>query len=183
MKISKNKLKLSHKELIRWVRYDKHTGKMYRIRRIHPRTKKEYEIDKEVVSANNRGYRWLNILGEIYLVHRLVFLYMTGSHPKGEVDHINGDRQDNRWCNLRDSNSASNSRNQGVRKDSTSGIRGVTYSKLSGKWVARISNRGVRYSLGYFTDKKDACDARRKAEKEFGYHQNHGKRKSWSAQS
>lgn len=139
--------------------------------------------NKIITSKNNRGYYWLRFFDKVFLVHRLVHLYVTGQHPQGEIDHINGDRLDNRWCNLRDVNTFENSRNQGIRKDCTSGCRGVTFrsgEKYGGKdkWVVRISHKGIRYSLGYFMKFDDAVKARRDAEIEFGYHHNHAKRMS-----
>lgn len=179
MKINRDKHRLTQEQLMTMVRYEPETGLMYRIRAVIPKTGRVVTINKLVNGSNNRGYFWINIERKMYLVHRLVFLYMTGNHPVGEVDHINGDRKDNRWVNLRDSNAAANSRNQGVRRDSTSGVRGVTYSQRSSKWIARISDAGTRISLGYFVDFEDAVLARREAEDRLGYHENHGRRKSW----
>lgn len=139
--------------------------------------------DKIITGSNNRGYYWDRIFNTNMLVHRLIWLFMTGRHPLGEVDHINGNRKDNRWCNLRDVNPFENSRNQGNRVDNSSGIRGVTFNKDCNKWVARISHKGVRYSLGYYEQKQDAVDARLKAELEYGYHKNHAKRQSWRNES
>ena len=182
MKINPDKHNLGRRELMKWVRYDLHTGEMYRIRKIIPKTGAVVAIvSKRVTSSNNRGYRWLKLLGHMYLVHRLAFLYVTGKHPRGEVDHINGERLDNRWVNLRDCDAAAQSRNQGVRSDSTSGVRGVTYSKRAGKWVVRISQFGTRISLGNFDSFDAAVSVRRDAEADLGYHINHGVRPSWHA--
>jgi len=179
MKTDPLRKRLTRPELLGVVTYDPDTGLMRRIMRVCPKTGNSVPIDRLVTNRNNRGYYWISIHRTMYLVHRLAFLYMTGEHPNGEVDHINGDRSDNRWVNLRDCDCAANSRNQGVRKDSTSGVRGVTFSSSAGKWVARISDNGVRKSLGYHTTFESAVLARRKAEAELGYHDNHGRRESW----
>lgn len=179
MKINPAKHSITVDQLKEWVEYDPSSGKMYRIRAVYPKSGRVYSLRKEVVGKNNRGYFWLKVFGHMYLVHRLAFLYMTGKHPECEVDHVNGDRGDNRWVNLVEADAFSNSRNQGIRKDNTSGVRGVTYSRNSDKWVARISHLGSRISLGYFPDKVDAIRARRLAEKQLGYHVNHGRRESW----
>lgn len=50
---------------------------------------------------NSEGYRVINIDGTEYFAHDLAFLYMTGDFPKGEVEHINRKRDDDRWCNLK----------------------------------------------------------------------------------
>lgn len=141
------------------------------------------DVNEPVLSKNNRGYYWCGTFGKQCLAHRLIWLYMTGEHPTDEIDHINGIRTDNRWKNLRQVTAFENSRNQGVRKDCTSGVRGVTYVDRTNRrgnsyWQARISHKGVRYSLGHFKTKEEAVKARKQAEFDFGYHKNHGKRGS-----
>ena len=106
---------------------------------------------------------------------------MTGHHPSGEIDHINGDRLDNRWVNLRDVTAFDNARNQGERKDNTSGCRGVTRNGAG--WMARISHDGVRYGLGTFRNKSDAIHTRKCAEEYLEYHPNHAKRESWTREN
>ncbi len=179
MKINTDKHRITRRELKKWIRYEPDTGSMIRTRKVISKTGAFVPIDKLITGTNNRGYRWVKLLGYMYLVHRLAFLYMTGKHPRGEVDHINGERLDNRWVNLRDCDAAAQSRNQGVRSDSTSGVRGVTYSKNAGKWVVRISQRGTRISLGNFESFDAAVAVRRDAETNLGYHTNHGARPSW----
>lgn len=181
MKINYDKHSLTQEQLMRVVTYCPDTGVMTRIKKIHPKTQREYECSSPVKGKNNRGYFWLNLFGRMYLVHRLAFLYMTGKHPENEIDHVNGDRSDNRWGNLRECSSEENSRNQGVRKDSTSGVRGVTYNtcktwRTTKRWTARISHKGQRILLGNFSSFDDAVAARKRAEIEYGYHENHAKR-------
>ena len=108
---------------------------------------------------------WFNGTG--YKVHRLAWLYMTGDWPKDELDHINRDRYDNRWANLREADRFLNCQNAGTRSDNTSGVRGVSFK--SGKWRARINvNRKERH-LGAFDDFDDAVTARKQAEIELDY--------------
>jgi len=179
MKINYDKHQLTQEQLWRVVRYEPETGKMFRILKTFPKSGKEYECNDEVVGSNNRGYKWLKLGKYMYLVHRLAFLWMTGKHPRVEVDHINGDRNDNRWVNLRECSPFDNSRNQGMRSDNTSGVRGVNYSHIHKKWVARISHKGIRISIGYFKSFDDAVLARKQSEIDLGYHPNHAKRSSW----
>lgn len=180
MKIDPFRLTLTEEELKRYYTYDPITGEFRRILR---RTRGGVVPCSDLItSKNNRGYLWVKVGGKMCLVHRLIVLYMTGEHPKGEVDHINGDRLDNRWVNLRDTNVFENARNQGNRTDNTSGCRGVTYHRnhlAEKKWQARISNHGVRYSLGYYLTKEEAMAARKGAEAILGYHPNHARRESW----
>ncbi len=166
-----------------WFNYDVSTGVFTRTKDYDSHGKIK-PVERVITHKNNRGYLWTGVFGKTCLVHRLVWLWMTGKHPEGEIDHINGVRTDNRWVNLRDVNSFENSRNQGVRKDCTSGVRGVTWCDRTNHrgrsyWLARISHKGKRYTLGRFNKLEDAIKARREAEEHFKYHPNHAKRESY----
>ncbi len=93
-----------------------------------------------------------------------------------EVDHVNHIRTDNRAVNLELKDHKGNMRNMGLMKNNTSGYSGIHKNK-HGKWVVRIGGgkRGARIYLGCFSDISDAIKARLEAEKEYGYHENHGK--------
>jgi hypothetical protein len=116
-----------------------------------------------------RGYIKIQIDGKYYSAHRLIFFMMTGHWPEGEIDHINGDRSDNRWRNLREATPAENSRNRRTTARNTSGVPGVYWDAASGKWRAQIQVNRKKINLGYFTEFEDAVAARRAAEvKYFG---------------
>lgn len=156
--------------------YTPTSGEFARIKRYDSYGKPK-SIYSPIRDCNNKGYYWTNCFGLMFLVHRLVWLYMTGEHPNGEIDHINGNRKDNRWENLRLVTAFENARNQGERKDNTSGCRGVTRNGAG--WLVRISHEGVRYHLGTFRDKNEAIAVRKQAERDLNYHPNHAKRESW----
>ena len=80
------------------------------------------------------------------------------------VDHINGNSLDNRKCNLRDANKSINGQNTLIRKDNTSGVKGVSFRKSSGKWKAQlvVNNKHVLCKL--FSTKEEAINARKEAE-------------------
>jgi hypothetical protein len=96
------------------------------------------------------GYRRLHIGGRVYFAHRLIWLWVHGKWPEGEIDHANGDPDDNRISNLREANRSENTRNSRLRKDNKSGFKGVTRHKRTGKWYASIRMNGKPKSLGYF---------------------------------
>src|SRR3546814_357316 len=100
--------------------------------------------------VKNKGYRVLAIDEVRFLEHRPAWFLMTGKWPPGEVDHRNGARDDNRWCNLRKATKAQNQANARRRRDNTSGVKGVTWNKARKKWVAQIQAGGKRMSLGGF---------------------------------
>jgi hypothetical protein len=112
------------------------------------------------------GYRSIAIGRLGYYVHRLAFLYMTGAWPRHEADHIDGDRSDNRWGNLRDATGSQNKRNAGLRKDNTTGFRGVYRHNQTGAFVARIKIGDKRITLGSFDTAEQASEAYERAAKE-----------------
>lgn len=119
----------------------------------------DYEyISKQHWYIKSNGYV-CNTKGE-YL-HRL----LMGVTEFGEyVDHINGNKHDNRRCNLRICSNAENIRNSNIRKDNTSGIKGVWFSKQNNKWIASIKvNYEFKY-IGSFDDLNLAIKAREEAE-------------------
>ena len=79
------------------------------------------------------------------------------------VDHINGDRADNRFCNLRATDPSGNAHNAKLRKDSKSGLKGVTWCNTNKKWMAQIRIAARTKFLGHFDNKHDAHEAYRSA--------------------
>lgn len=67
--------------------------------------------------GSSHGYRAIKINGTIYLAHRLAWLYMTGAWSIWSEGHINGDRLDNSWANLRECTAAQNRQNRAVHAD------------------------------------------------------------------
>lgn len=112
-------------------------------------------------TINKQGYRQIRVDGRIYLAHRLAWLHFYGEWPKAEIDHVNGDRTDNRMVNLRLATSSQNKANAAIRRDNTSGVKGVSYRKDTGKWTAYI-NRKIK--LGCYSTLEEATKVRRAAE-------------------
>lgn len=140
-----------------------------------------YSCESVPKSITAYGYLQMNFNGRPFAVHRLIFLYMNGMFPKEDVDHINGDRLDNRFENLRLVSRQDNLRNQGLRSDNTTGHMGVSYDKSRKQFHAYIGvGKGERRSLGYHTTLEKAVEIRNLAERELEYHSNHGGRKAWS---
>lgn len=98
-----------------------------------------------------KGYREIRVLGAHYRAQRLAFLYMNGSLPAADlvVDHINGERADNRWCNLRLLSGAENQQNRKLTSRSRTGRLGVALVKDK-YFVANIRIKGVVHYLGCF---------------------------------
>lgn len=113
--------------------------------------------------TNTIGYTVVQINGRKLHAHRLAWLYMTGKWPNCEIDHINRNRSDNRFVNLRQATSTQNKHNTTHRINNTSGHRGVTWHKQRGKWQAQISVAGVHRYLGLFDTVDEAVQARKNA--------------------
>lgn len=128
-----------------------------------------------VGSLRGDNYVQFGVKNSVYLAHILAWIYMTGEKPKGEIDHINGLRSDNRFCNLRDVPISVNSKNKKTPKHNTSGHIGVFWHKRMNKWYAKIGHDSKQIHLGYFDSIDEAVKARKCAEKEYSYHSNHGR--------
>lgn len=123
-------------------------------------------------SLNGKGYLRIIINSKEYLSHRLVFLYMNGKMPTEEVDHINRNKIDNRYLNLRLVSHKENHLNKGVFRNNKVGLSGIEFNKAKNQWRVRIQKDKKRYFLGYFDDLEVAKEARRKAQNELGFHSN-----------
>src|SRR3990167_8056222 len=119
----------------------------------------------------------ISIKRKLYACSRLANLYMTGKlpiYPKEQMDHINHDSIDNRWKNLRCVTQSINGRNRTLSINNISGFTGVSLCKHNKKWIAHIRINKIFLNLGYFYDKQKAVNARKFAEKKYGFHPNHG---------
>lgn len=103
-------------------------------------------------------------------IHRLAWALTYGALPEwpAVIDHINGDRQDNRISNLRVVLHKMNLLTSGLNRNNKSGYRGVSYSKQTGRYAATIVVNGRQQWLGRHDTIEQAAEARRKAEKQLG---------------
>lgn len=104
-----------------------------------------------------KGYALIGLKGKPYLLHRLIWLWMTGSFPDNEIDHINGDKMDNRWENLRDVTRAEQMHNRAVWGASKASIG--TRKVPSGRWQAHITTDGQKHYLGTYDSEEAAMRA------------------------
>lgn len=108
---------------------------------------------------HGNGYIRVQINRYGYFAHRLAWLLTTGAWPSDQVDHINGCRGDNRWCNLREATNAQNQQNRNPRRDNKSGFTGVSFHKRIKRWRAQIRHRGAKKFLGDFDTPQEASTA------------------------
>ena len=104
------------------------------------------------------GYVEIFIDGARYKAHRIAWLFVTGEEPEFQIDHVNLKRDDNRWLNLRLATNQQNQVNTPLRKDNTSGYKGVVFVKecTSHPWLAQIQTHGRHRKLGYFKTREEA---------------------------
>lgn len=106
------------------------------------------------------GYCLIRLAGESFRASRLAWLYMTGEWPDQDVDHIDLDRMNDRWANLRLATRSQNMANGSKRRDNTSGYRGVTWNEATQSWRAQVSVNGKNHYCGLYATREDAAAAR-----------------------
>ena len=151
-------------------KYGPETGVIVRIKTVTSNAK----AGDTAGCINGDGYLTIWVDKTNCLAHHIVWLYVHGEWPSNDIDHINHKRTDNRIDNLRIADKSTNGRNQSMRCTNKSGVMGVNWHKSSGKWRAFIRHDGKNIHLGVFRDFDEAVLARKAAEREYGYHANHG---------
>lgn len=109
------------------------------------------------------GYRLLSLKKKRLYAHCVAWCLMTGSWPTFEIDHVNRNKDDNRWENFRPATRQQNARNQGLRSDTQSGFKGVSFHTKVGRWRAVIETDDGHRHLGYFNSPELASAAYRQA--------------------
>jgi len=125
------------------------------------------------MNIDGKGYNSVFIMGEQYRVHRLIWLLVYGHFPK-IIDHINGDKLDNRLENLKEVTQQENLMNQRRSSKNTSGVTGVYFNKKRGLWCAQMKFNGETYHLGSSKNKEEVIEMRKKEEQRLGFSRRHG---------
>ncbi len=112
----------------------------------------KWHLDTGGYARRHSGKEERPIHGVAVKMHRVILKTPLGMC----TDHINGDKLDNRRENLRVATKSQNNRNCGIRKDNTTGAKGVDLQKRFGKYRARIFCNGRSHALGYFRTLEEA---------------------------
>lgn len=160
---------INQKELKTALHYDPQTGFF------------TWAINRSNVKAGSiagamrkNGYIQIGLAGKFWLAHRLAWLYMTGAMPLDQVDHIDGNKSNNAWGNLREATTKQNGENLKTLDTNTSGFRGVVYYKRTNKWMAQVQHHKKNFCLGYFCTAEEAAEAARAKRAELFTH-DHGR--------
>jgi hypothetical protein len=151
-------INMKHSTLKTYLHYNPDTGAVHWIKSSSNRAL----VGAQPTYITSGGYKLVSVQGKHIPLHQLAFVFMVGYVPP-QVDHINGNRLDNRWNNLRAATSIVNNRNARKRNDNTSGITGVCWSKKRKYWLASIGNgKGMHQKC--FKDYFEACCWRKSME-------------------
>ena len=177
------KRQLPSPEVLRQLlRYEPDTGRLFWRERPVGLCKSEGEAKRwnsrfsgrESTVTSTHGYRVVTVFDRQYQAHRICFAIHHGHHPRGEIDHINGVRTDNRASNLRDVTARDNATNRMRISRNKTGVCGVSRS-VYGTYLAHVSTGSSRLYLGSFKTLDEAAKARKQAESEYGYSRGHGR--------
>ncbi len=150
----------------------------------HPRPREEFKSRYAWLYWNTRysgkvagslvpnGYKRLEFQGRSLALHRLIWLYVHGTWPQ-TIDHIDGNRSNNKIDNLRDVSMLENSRNKAIPSNNKSGVIGIYKEGIAWRAVIGIGDRTI--GLGSFRNIEEAIAVRKAAEERLGYHPNHGR--------
>jgi hypothetical protein len=148
----------AHKGLLEGLTYDASTGEFRCRTAVGP-----LRAGAVAGSTNANGYRYITIGGRKYLAHRLAWLHENGAWPPNDIDHVNGNRADNRIANLRLASRSQNNANRRTNRNSQSGLKGAVFHKRLQKWCARIMIDRKDVFLGHFPTPEAAHEAYRVA--------------------
>lgn len=155
--------------LRKWFIYNPITGEW-----LHKHTTLNGVKNSIATIKASTGYLVIQIGDKQYLAHRMAFIYMNGALPL-VTDHINHNRHDNSWCNLRNVDNTENCLNTSISKNNTTGVLGVSYRKKTDDFRAYITVNHKQIHLGVFKSINEAKLAREEANIKYKFHDNHGK--------
>jgi len=120
-------------------------------------------------TVHPHGYTYIGVNGKRYKASRLAWLYMEGYYPENYIDHIDRDRGNDKWANLRHVSQSCNLRNASMKSTNKSGVTGVNWDKNKNSWHAQITVNYKNLWIGRFKEKIDAVKARWEAEKKYNF--------------
>jgi hypothetical protein len=149
-----NESDLSLSLVLEMLEYQPETGALLQ-RKARPKVK----VGSLAGVVTPYGYRYIQLQGRKYAAHRLIWYIEHGSFPPHDIDHIDGNKLNNKITNLREATRKQNCENKGAQKNNKLGIRGVSYNQRLRKYVAQIQHNGINQYIGLYTDPQEASKA------------------------
>jgi hypothetical protein len=159
--MAKEQMLLTQKYLQDVLSYDPDAGEF-----VWRATTRPGHAGKAAGCLRKTGYASINVGGRLYQAHRLVWLYIHGRWPENHIDHINGNKSDNRLVNLREASPSQNIANSRISMANKTGFKGVSFDKRKRMYRACLGKDGKQLFLGYYDAPQDAHAAYAKAAKE-----------------
>lgn len=156
---------ITQERLKQLLHYDPDTGVFMRIE-----SNRVDRLGKQPGSRNTKGHVQIRLDGVLYVAHRLAWLYVNGEFPVNQLDHIDGDKTNNKIVNLRDATNKQNQENVPLQVNNTSGHRGVSFDKRLKKFRAYVCHNRKQITLGFFATSETAAAAAKKARDQFFTH-------------
>lgn len=167
-------------ELRQLLRYEPETGKLYwkerpasmfKTKQSHGTWNTRFAGKEAFTAVGNHGYRVGRVNYKLLLAHRVIWAIHYGEWPEDQIDHIDGDRLNNRIGNLREATNSENNRNRGIGESNTSGFKGATWVSRRKAFQAQIYVDRRNIFLGYHATAEAAhaayCEAAKKLHGEF----------------
>ena len=140
--------------------YDQKTGNI-----LQKKKRPKVKVGEIAGSITPKGYRYIQANGRKYAAHHLVWYFETGSFPTLFLDHIDGNKLNNHFSNLREVTIKQNNEHRGKQINNTTGYKGVTYNKRLGKFIAQIQHNYKTQYLGVFESALEASQVYEKTAK------------------
>jgi hypothetical protein len=142
---------IDHAQLQSLLHYDPETGQF-----IWTKPRPKIRSGQQAGCLHKSGYIHIEIFGKYYAAHRLAWFYMTKKWPEDQIDHINRNKSDNRFKNLRECNNGQNRANS--KTTNKHGLKGLSFAKWMNKkpWVAQITHKKKTIYLGCFATMEEA---------------------------
>lgn len=161
-----------------FVSYDPETGLITWVETVNSRIIKGNDACKVMRHHSGKEYLRLSAYGFNMLAHRAAWEIYYGYKPDGQIDHIDGNGKNNKISNLRCVTNQENHMNVRLQSNNKSGISGVCWDKSRNSWQVRIKYKRKNIYIARTKDFFEACCMRKSAELKYGFHPNHGSRRS-----
>lgn len=134
-----------------YLSYNSETGQLYQKKK-----RPKVQVGSVAGCLTPKGYRYIQLLGRKYPAHHIVWMFETGSFPNYFIDHIDRNKSNNRFSNLREVTNKQNCENRLAQKNNKTGYKGVSFNSKLKKYVSQIQHNNINIYLGVFDSAYEA---------------------------